>query len=347
MPHYKKAIVALDGHSAKIQNQSSILHNIMYALSSLHIPMELYESHQDGFIKLKEDMNQEGVLYIINDSLPYHLCDKPNILITRSPLWVQAVPKANTIGIFTHEAISSLPSEIIACIAKNTPVRQPRNQAAPKTYFVVNEYTPKSTDALGRNGFAAFTWKTLLINDFHAEFVLHISDSWPMVNEMLKEGMSLFEHPDDILVIMNRDICLIPEATAIIRNYMDTHNITECFAQRIDINTAGLLAFKDLVDKKHYPGIDLFAFRRDSEVMNGLADIDFQLGRVAYDSFWAYRIKNKIPYNICYHIPHESEWHSSSTADSGNRFNMIQIEKNSTIEDMKPESYDGYFSWLI
>jgi hypothetical protein len=347
MHHYKKAIVALDGHSAKIENKTSIIQNLRYAMASLHIPMEIYESHQDGFIKLKEDMNQDGVLYIINDSLPYHLCEKPNILITRSPLWVQAMPKPNTIGIFTHEAAGTFPSEIISCISRNQPVRQPHNHAAAKTYFVVNEYTPKDTNSLGRNGFASFTWSTLLINDIHSEFVLHTSDSWPMVNQMLKDGIELFDHPDDILVIMNRDICLIPEATALLRNYMDTHNITECFAQRIDVNTAGVLRFKDLEGKLHYPGIDLFAFRKDSEVMKGLVDIDFKLGRMAYDSFWAHRIKNKIPYNICYHLPHDSEWQSNESAKSGNAFNMLQIEKHSTSSDLSPELYGEYFEALI
>lgn len=343
---FKKAIIALDGHSAKIDNKSAIIQNIRYALSSLHIPMEIYESHSDGFAKLKEDMNQDSVLYIINDSLPYHLCEKPNILITRSPLWVQAMPKPNTIGVFTHEAAQSFPSEIISCIARNKPVRQPHDQFVSKTYFVVNEYTPTDTGTLGRNGFASFSWSSLLINDIHAEFVLHTSDGWPMINEMLREGMDLFEHPDDILVIMNRDICLIPEATALLRNYMDTHNINECFAQRVDINTAGLLLYKDLVDKKNYPGIDLFAFRKDSNVMKGLVDIDFQLGRMAYDSFWAHRIKHKIPYNICYHLPHDSEW-KNTKGDSGNRFNIFQIEKHSTKDDLGIELYEDYFVGLI
>jgi len=343
---YKKAIVALDGHSARIENKTTIIQNIRYALSTLHIPMEIYESHLDGFEKLKEDMNQDEVLYILNDSLPYHLCEKPNILITRSPLWVQAVPKPTTIGAFMHEAAGSLPSEIVSCIARNTPMRQPHDKSPGKTYFVVNEYTPKDTSSLARNGFAAFTWNTLLVNDLHAEFVLHTSEGWPMVNEMLKEGMELFEHPDDILVIMNRDICLIPEATALLRNYMDSHNITECFAQRVEINTAGLLVYKDLDGKKHYPGIDLFAFRNDSEVMKGLVDIDFKLGRMAYDSFWAYRMKHKIPYNICYHIPHDSEW-KNLEAESGNLFNTIQIEKHSTKNDLSIEMYGDYFEELI
>ena len=347
MQAYKKAIVSLDGTSANMENRDAILQNLRYVLATLHIPMEVYEAHTDGFEKLRQDMNQPDTLYILNDSLPYHLCDQPNILMTRTPTWVQAIPKPNTIGVFVHEVLSSFPSEIISCIARNRPVRQPHDHKSPRNFIMVNEYTPKESEALGRNGFAAFSWHTMLINDMHSEIILHTSESWPLINEMLREGQQLFNHPDDILIIMNRDICLVPEATAIMRNYMDTHNISECFAQRIDIFTPAILLYKDLCDKKCYPGIDFFAFRPDSEVMKSLIDIDFQLGRVAYDSFWAYRIKHKIPYNICYHLPHDSEWSNKESGKSGNEFNIAQIERHSTDGDLSIEQYDKYFVGLI
>ena len=347
MQGYKKCIVHLDGTSSKIKNKDVILQNIRYALSTLHIPMELHESNTDGFMSLKEAMNQEDTLYIINDSAPYHLCDKPNILITRHPNWVQAIPKPNTIGVFIHEILSSFPSELISCIARNTPVRAPHDYKSPRTYILANEYIPKDTETLARNGFAAFTWQGVLTNDIHTEVVLHQSEGWPYINQMLKEGVELFNHPDDILILINRDICLIPESTAIIRNYMDTHNYSECFAQRIDFNTGGMLTYADLEGKITYPGIDLFAFRAESIVMKSLLDIDFKLGRVAYDSFWAYRIKNKIPYNICYHLPHNSEWSTKDSGKEGNHFNICQIEKHSTETDLSPELYEKYFVGLI
>lgn len=80
--------------------------------------------------------------------------------------------------------------------------------------------------------------------------------------------------------------------------------------------------------------------------MKGLVDIDFQLGRMAYDSFWAHRIKHKIPYNICYHLPHDSDW-KNTKGDSGNRFNIFQIEKHSTKDDLGIELYEDYFVGLI
>lgn len=346
MHNFKKAIISTEGVSAKIDNSNEIIQAFRYALAALHIPLEVYESHTDGFKKLREDMNQDDVLYILNDSTAYHLCDKPNILITRWPLWVQAVPKETTIGTFIQEVVPSSISEIIACVARNKPMRRAANASSPRTYILVNEYTPRETGAIGRNGFAAFSWAKLIENDIHTEIVLQTSDEWPMANKILKEGTELFSHPDDILLFMNRDICLVPEATTIIRNHMDTHNISECFAQRIDINTAGVLLHKDLADKKHYPGIDLFAFRKDSKVLPTLLDVDFELGRPLYDSFWAYRMKNKLPYNVCYHLPHAAEWEKEGV-NSGNKFNLLQVEKHSTENDLSIEKYHEYFASLV
>ncbi len=45
---------------------------------------------------------------------------------------------------------------------------------------------------------------------------------------------------------MNRDICLVPEATGIIRAHMDTHNLEACYAKRVDVHTEGLLSFNAL-----------------------------------------------------------------------------------------------------
>jgi hypothetical protein len=343
MQTFKKAIVCLGGVSAKIEKRTEIIKAFRYALSTLHIPMEIYEEHQNGFRQLYNDMNQDDVLYIINDSAPYHLCEKPNILITRWPLWVQAMPKETTIGSFIQDVIPSSIPEIISCIARNKPMRQPFDGMAPKIYLLVSDYTAKDSSAIGRNGFASFTWSKLIENDIHSEMVFHTSEEWPMINKVVKEGTELFSHPDDILIFMNRDICLIPEATTIIRNHMDTHNISECYSQRIDINTIQVLMYSDLVGKNHYCGIDLFAFRAESKVLPKLLDVDFELGRPLFDGFWAYRIKNKLPYNVCYHLPHASEWEKDGFR-AGNKFNLLQLEKHSTKDDLSIEQHYEYFS---
>jgi hypothetical protein len=341
MHNYKKAIIALDGTSSKIENKN-ILINIRYALNALHIPFEVYKANTDGFKKLREDMNQEDTLYILNDSLQFHLCDKPHIVIVRSIPWIQCTPKECTIGVFCQDVAASEASQLIACIARNNPVRQHYDLNAATTYLLVNEYQTQETHTMGRYGLAAFSWSKLMTNDVHAKLLLHFSEGWPLVNDMLQDGISCFSHPDDILIIINRDICLVPEATAIIRNHMDTHNIDACYAKRIDCFSEGLLRFTDLENYKEYEGIDLFAFRPDASCISELLKVPLKLGRVAWDNFWADRIKNKLPYKVCYHLPHGAEWTTPSGFDD-NKYNMAVISEHSTPNHIGTEYYEEYF----
>lgn len=341
MHNFKKAIIALDGVSSRINNKS-ILINIRYALNALHIPFEVYKTHTDGFVKLKDDMNQDDTLYIVNDSLQYHLCDKPNIIITRIPSWVQATPKPSTIGVFCQDVIAHEASQLIACISRNTPIRQHYDLNAATTYILVNEYQTNETHTMGRYGLAAFSWSKLMTNDVHSQLLLHKSEEWPLVNDMLKDGIGCFSHPDDILIIINRDICLVPEATAILRNYMDTHNISACYAKRIDCFTDGILKFQDICNNQEYEGIDLFAFRPNAECISEIIDVPLKLGRVAWDNFWADRIKNKLPYNICYHLAHGAEW-TTPSAFEDNKYNMSIISEHSKPHYTGSENYREYF----
>lgn len=342
MHNFKKAIIALNGSSSKISNDN-ILINIRYALNALQIPFEVYHGKERGFAVLQQDMNQDDTLYILNDSLQYHLCDKPNIIISRSTPWVQSSPKPSTIGQFSQEMIAHEPSQLIACIARNKPMRQHFDGRAASTYILANDYQTMDTDALGRYGFASYSWKRLTHLDIHAKVILHNCDGWPMVNEMLAEGLTCFQHPDDLLVIINRDICLVPEATAILRNHMDTHNIDECYAKRVDVCFESLVRFADIANIKDYLGIDLFAFRPTSVVARELTTVPLMLGRVAWDSFWADRIKNKLPYNICYHEPHGSEW-TTQDGKEGNYFNIRSIAQHRKDGDVGIEYYEKYFS---
>jgi hypothetical protein len=341
MHNYKKAIIALDGSSSKITNKD-ILVNTRYALSSLGIPFEVYKPHTEGFKKLQEDMNQEDTLYILNDSLQYHLCEKPNILVCRSAPWVQATPKPTTIGMFTQEMIGHDASQMIACIAKSTLVRQHYNLDAATTYILVNDYQVKETHTLGRYGLAAYSWSKLCTMDIHASLLLHSCEGWPMLNEMLAEGIQCFSHPDDLLIIMNRDICLIPEATGIIRAHMDTHNLEACYAKRVDVLSEGLLSFHNIASIKDHEGIDLFVFRPNASCIKRLLDIPLMLGRAAWDNIWADEVKNKIPYNICYHLAHDGDW-QNKIGEEGNRFNLQSISNHSLPHNMGVEHYDAYF----
>jgi hypothetical protein len=342
MHNFKKAVVALDGNSSKITDKN-ILINTRYALTSLGIPFEIYKPHTDGFKRLHRDMNQEDTLYILNDSLQFHLCEKPHILISRSAPWVQATPKPSTIGIFTQEMIGHDAAQMIACIAKNTSVRQHYDLNRATTYILVNDYQVTETHTLGRYGFAAYSWSKLSTMDLHASLLLHSCEGWPMLNEMLAEGLSCFSHPDDLLIIMNRDICLVPEATGIIRAHMDSHNLEACYAKRVDVLTERLLSFSDIAKFKDHEGIDLFVLRPNAPCIQRLLNIPLMLGRAAWDNIWADEIKNKLPYNICYHLAHSGEWQDVA-GEEGNRFNLESISTHSLPHNMGVEHYDAYFA---
>ena len=135
MPPFNRAVINIDGHSSKVVYQEDILINIVASLRMLGIAHEIYKPHRNGFRVLKEDMNQPDTLYILNDSLQYHLCDAPCILLTRSIPWVQAAPKENTIGVVTHEMILTDRSFLMSLIHRNTPVRQFADNFAAKTYL--------------------------------------------------------------------------------------------------------------------------------------------------------------------------------------------------------------------
>lgn len=346
MQVFKKAIISLDGHSSKINDENQILINIRYVLNALHIPMEIHQRH-DVFSPelLLEEMNQEDTLYILNDSLPFHLCEKPNILLTRFTPWVESTPKPSTIGIFTHEMIAFEPSQFIACIARNKPVRQHHNLAPCKTFILANEFTPGDSATIARNGFAAFTWNHLAQFDIHANVLLHTSEEWPKLNEMLHEGIQQFQHPDDILIVINRDICLVPEATGIIRAFMDTHNLEGCFAKRVDVQTNHLLWHKDIAGKTEYEGIDLFAIRPNASFLPELLKAPFLLGRAGWDNVWANKVRHKLPYNVCYHFPHEQKW-MSEEGKEGNMHNLRIAEAITREKEPTADQYDRYYKGL-
>jgi len=322
---YKKAIIFLNGVNCKI-NTPEVLDTIKYSLNCLKIPYEIYKEHRNGFRVLKDDMNQDGVLYILNDSAAYHLCKKPNILMTRCPVWVQSTAKPNTIGVFTRELLLGHGAEFIACIARNTPVAQPYDLRAPQNYILVNDYESDDLDAIARNGLAAISWRILAAKDIHAKVLLQKSDDpgLPKVNNILEEGIRMMDHPDDILIFINRDICLIPEATTIIRNYMENYGIDAVSARRVDVEEYKMHSFDELQKKQPFAGIDLFAFKTNSPILKNIVPVDLYIGKYFWDTYWNVMINHELPYNIIYHILHDSEWKE----DLSNEYN---VHNNQTV----------------
>jgi len=340
MPNYSRCIINLDGNSSRIENRDAVEKNIAEALLALNIPYEFYKSRKTGFKKLMEDMNHENTLYILNDSLQFHFCEKPHILISRSISWVQSSPKPTTLGRLTQEMVAINPTELIATIARNTPMRQESNLPNCRTYLLFNDYPETTTDSFGRNGGAAMSWMVCGINDIHLEMLPYEEEGRPFVNDMLKLGLEKCTHPDDIIIMLNRDICLVSEATAIIRTFMDNRNIDACFVQRVDTLYSKPPTFSDLIGLPQYTGIDVFCFRPSYARLPELLNLNLYLGAELWDCYWANIIKCRVPYNIAYHWPHVGEWQKGP--DEKNMFNRQQVAK--TNSDIIVQGLNG-MSW--
>ncbi len=321
--HFNKAVINLDGHSNKVAGDENILLNICRCLKMLGIPFNIYDPNIRGFKILKDAMNEPDTLYILNDSLQYHLCDMPCILITRSPSWVQGAPKPNTIGIITKEMISSDYSYMMALIYRNQTVRQFSDYFAARTYLVVNDYISENMDVMHRHSMAMITWNHLSKQDIHFSTSFHQSNGLPFVNDILREGLELLSHPDDILLISNRDICLVNESTSIIRAYMDSLNLDCCYARRVNVSgIPHVLSYSDIQKYPAAPGLDLFAFRKNASCLQSILDADLYLGRIGWDGFWADKMKHELPFKVCYHQEHHSDW----TTQKGKKENLHNMK---------------------
>lgn len=332
--NYNRVIIHLDGTSSALVEYDQILDNIIHALRLLQLPFEIYESHNEGFKKLKDDMNQDNVLYILNDSLQYHLCEKPCIIISRSTPWVMSSAKPNCIGRLTQEMIQINITCLMAIIYRNKQMRQEFDGKSAFTHLICNTYESDKLETIGRFGIAAYSWHITSLSDIHLKINFITDDDakdLPRVNEILKQGLELCEHPDDIVVMVNRDICLVKEATGIIRAFMDSQDIDACYAHRVDIKYTGLLQFKDLIGRQGYSGIDLFAFRANAKCLKEILSTDLLLARVGWDSFWASKIEYRVPFNICYHFPHNNEW-TTDKGNDGNIFNLTSIANAGGLE---------------
>jgi hypothetical protein len=323
MHNYKKVIINLDGNSSKIQHRDIVEKNIAEALLALQIPYEFYKSKRKGFKVLMEDMNQPDTLYILADSLQYHFCEQPHIVICRSIPWVQSSVKPSTIGRLTNEMLLQDPTELIATIARNKVMRQENDAPDCRTYLLFNDYAETTSDSFGRNGGAAMSWMVCGINDIHLEFLPYEEEGRPFVNEMLKLGIERCKHPDDILILTNRDVCLIPEATGLIRAFMDNRNIDACFAQRVDVQYSKPLTFTDLMGKPQYSGIDVFCFRPSYHKLPELLSVNLLLGFEGWDNLYANIIQCRLPFSCAYHWPHIGGWQTDN--NEGNMFNRQQI----------------------
>jgi len=326
---FTKAVIFLDGVSSGIFSSSYLMikRNIIQGCRAMGLEVIEYQNQRDGFEKMQEAMNQADTLYIVNDSLSYHFCDTaPVIVISRSVQWAQSSPKPNCIGRLTQEAIEQDYSELVAIIGRNTSMRQFHNHFAAKTYILYSDYQTPDIDTTGRNAMALASWVKLSKMDYDVHLLPYTSEGLPFVSDILKEGMSECSHPDDLIIFLNRDICLTVESVGIIRSFMDSRNINECYAHRVDVEFDSHLKFRDLSGQKHNWGIDLFAFRPESKVVDPLCGVPLYIGRTDWDNYWSAIVKNRLPYNVCYHAPHPELWKTDDEIIAKqNRHNQTKI----------------------
>lgn len=219
--------------------------------------------------------------------------------------------------------ITHNPTELIATIARNRPMRKEFDDKRATTYLLFNDYAETTTDSFGRNGGAAMSWMVCGLNDIHLELLPYEEEGRAKVNEMLALGIQKCTHPDDIVIMLNRDICLVPEATGIIRTFLDNRGIDACFVQRVDTQYTKPPTFMDLAGLPQYSGIDVFCFRPSYEKLPELLKLDLIIGAELWDAYWASIIKHRVPYSVAYHWPHVGEWQKGP--DDLNMFNRQQV----------------------
>jgi len=324
-----KVIISLEGVSSAItQDYENIKRNIIQCVRGFGVEPVEHRNTMEGFKKLRDEFNDPDTLVITTDSLPYHLCDdSPLIVISRSVQWMQSSPKPNCIGRLTQEMIAQGWEELALMIANNQPMRQFHDHNAAHTFITYEDHKPNQTDTLFRYSMASASWAKLVDVDYHVKLIGYENGpTLPFVSEILRAGMSQCSHPDDIVVFVNRDISLVPESIGILRSFMDSRNIDECYSHRVDKEFKNLLNFKDIKNDKPDWGIDFFAFRKDSAVARHLCDVPLYIGRSGWDLYWASKVKIRMPYNICYHFPHNSDWKSGSEiTEKQNAHNYNQI----------------------
>lgn len=104
---------------------------------------------------------------------------------------------------------------------------------------------------------------------------------------------------------------------------MDSLNLDCCYARRVDVSgIPHVLSYRDIQKYPAAPGLDLFAFRKNASCLESILDTDLYLGRIGWDGFWADKMKHELPFKVCYHQEHHSDW----TTEKGKKENLHNIK---------------------
>jgi len=331
-----RAVVHFGGISSPVTGMERVKRNVFQGLRAAGLDVVEYEQ-ADDFIRAHAEFNDPNTLYVVNDSVEYHMCDTaPVIIMSRSIQWAQSSPKQNCIGRLTHEQLYLDYSELLAIIHRGTSMRPLADHFPAKNYLVFSEYTPRDSDTFKRHGWAQISWAKAIETDYHVELAPFSDEGLPMVNEMLAKSLELSQHPDDLIILLNRDICLVPEAVGMLRAFMDSRDIDACYLHHVNVRFDKPLTYTDIMNMPHDWGVDAFVFRPSAKVIQELVEVPLYLGRTDWDNYWASVVKVRCPYNLIYHYPHTGEWKGSDPQV------MAQNEQNQAniMAKVEPMIYD-------
>jgi len=321
--------INLGGESALIKDKEPILATIYRAAAAAGLtPVDTTTQFEmvRGFENLQNFILERPGKWVINDSISLHLFPDgfpfEHVQISRDYEWACTLPGPRCIGVHTHSMLASPQGAIELLASLHSKPIEPIEGF--RSIHVVNEFAPSDNETICRNALAAVSWGKLALLDIHYKFVFFEQQSVPYVWDIFSQ-IDEFAEDGDLCIFTNRDICLVPEATAIMRSFMTNHGLKTAYASRVDILNFETADHKDLFSERQYGGIDLFCWVKGN--LPKVSPVHKQL-IVGYESWDAvFRIlfggsNHKIPYSICYHYAHDPKWQSKEGAD-GNYHNKL------------------------
>jgi hypothetical protein len=319
-----KVFLSMNGESSKIENPAQIRANVARAAAAAGMDFEDLSEQIEGirgWENLKALMEEPGI-WVLNDSVMLHLAPKfPYVQISRDIPWVTSDLGPNCIGLFTQAMLESMEGvlDLTHVLTRIQPVRQ----LSPVTIHMVNDYAPSDNGTIARHGLAAASWGHVCLHgDIHYQFQFFESDSLPHVWNIM-EQLDEMAPEGSLCMFTNRDICLTPESTSIIRAFMANRGLTMAHAHRVDVANFALHSTREL-PATFYPGKDLFCWIKGCLPRATGFHKNLVLGREGWDAAFGILfggVKSKIPYPVIYHLVHEAEW----TVNKDNQHNQIVL----------------------
>lgn len=308
-----KLYLSLNGESSKILHPDLIRANVARGAAAAGLDFEDLTLEIDGirdWKRLKTLLSRPGV-YVLNDSVGLHLgATNPYIQISRDLPWVTSTLDPNCIGLFTQAMLETGQGvvDLTSSLTKQAPIAQ----KAPETFHMVNEYVSGDSETIARHGLAAASWgRVCHAGDIHYQFHFFDSQSLPHVWNIM-EQLDQMAPAGALCIFTNRDICLVPEGPAIIKAFMANRGIDFAHAHRIDIHEFRLFDFRDL-NGPESAGKDLFCWIKGYLPPANSLHKNLMLGREGWDAEFGLLFggtRTKIPYPVCYHLAHTSEWNT-------------------------------------